>query len=47
MRKQITVRLPEEVRSKFELAAKKEKRSVNNLVEVLVERYLKEIEGVE
>lgn len=38
--KQITVRLPDDLHKRLETQAKAEHRSVNNLIEVLVEQHL-------
>ncbi len=41
-KKQVMLRLPEETIEKLKAQAEKEKRSVNNLLEVIVEKYLKD-----
>ncbi len=38
---QINLRLPENVIEQLKAAAQKEKRSVNNLLEVIIDEYLK------
>ncbi len=37
---QINLRLPEEVIKKLKVEAEKQKRSVNNLLEVIIDEYL-------
>ena len=39
---QVSLRLPEEVHKKLKAEAEKQKRSVNNLLEVIIDEYLKQ-----
>lgn len=39
---QVNLRLPEEVIKQLKSLAQKQKRSVNNLLEVIIDEYLKE-----
>lgn len=38
---EVKLRLPEETKVKLQKAAEKQKRSVNNLLEVIIENYIK------
>lgn len=42
---QVGLRITEEVRKKLIKQAEKENRSVNNLIETIIEKYLKETEN--
>lgn len=42
---QIGLRVTEETREKLAKLAKKENRSMNNLIETIIEKYLKETEN--
>jgi len=41
-KKQIHIRLPEELKKKLELRANNEKRTINNLVRIILEKELME-----
>ena len=38
---EVKLRLPEKTKEKLQKAAEKQKRSVNNLLEVIIENYIK------
>ncbi len=40
---EVKLRLPEETKIKLQKEAEKQKRSINNLLEVIIEEYLKNI----
>lgn len=40
-KKEVKLRLPEEVIARLKTEAEKQKRSVNNLLEVIIDEYLK------
>ncbi|MBO5912767.1 MAG: Arc family DNA-binding protein [Clostridia bacterium] len=42
---QVNLRLTEDVISKLKAEAENQKRSVNNLLEVIIDKYLKELEN--
>ncbi len=42
---QVSLRLPEEVIAQLKDEAEKQKRSVNNLLEVIIDEYLKKIKN--
>ena len=44
-KKEVKLRLPEEVIARLKTEAEKQKRSVNNLLEVIIDEYLKKIKN--